>query len=506
MNKTKKLSKDSQITLVELPPTEFGELLTTENNGRKISSDVYTNYHLPARGIHVLEAILRDSGYSDVQSINPLYHGDNGRLTKDNLERIFNSDIVAISAISRTSKQSAQLMKWIRSVNQNIIGIVGGPHYSYKIEDGLKDSHEGANADIIVIGEGEKTLIELTRDPDVLTDPKSLEGISGIAYKNGGEIIRTPERELLTPDELSALPHPYYDPITRQKVNIGVLQTSRGCPWGCNFCIVTKLYGRVYRKASVEYSIEGLRQIQNMGVTVFYLDDNLAGDTEKDLEHSKKLLETIIDKGLTRRYSIAQVSVNAAKDSEFLQLAKQAGIDYVCVGVESFNDESLKKMKKPANLKKNIEALMTFRDAGFLIHGMMMPGGDGDTLESLEHELEQAKKYFLTVQFFSSVPIPGTPFTCEMEKQNRILSYDSSLFCGDFVTVKPKNMTPYELQIKIKEMYQGFYSKEHLQIIKNDPVARDCRGLWMYRNIYNGIRNVLVSDQMQEHLEFLKKV
>ncbi len=497
---TPHITKKSSITFVELPATEFGELLTTESNGGKLSPDVYHKFNLPLRACHSLEAVLRAQGFENVQSINPLYHGDNGCLTNKNLSRIFDSAFVGISTISRTSKQSAELVRRVKEVNPRGIVALGGPHFSYRIEEGLS-----TGADVIFIGEGERTLKEFMNR--MIVDAGNYKGIKGIAFNNNGEIEINEERKLLTPAELNELPHPFYDAVTREKVGAAVLQTSRGCPWGCNFCIVSKMNGKRYRRQSVDYAVEGLEQVGDMGKSIFYLDDNLAGDSKGDLEHCEEFLEAIVDRGLGREYSIAQVSVNVAKHPKFLRLAKDAGISLLCVGVESFNDESLIRRNKPANSKKNKEALETFLDYGFLVHGMMMPWEDDESLDALDYELECAKRFFHTVQFFPTGPIPGTPFAEEMESQGRILTDDYSFGSGDYVMVQPSNFSAYDFQIKVREMYEGFYSDEHARKIRADPKVRKSPGLLLiYRNIRNGVKGVLESDQMNAHLEFLKGV
>lgn len=495
-----KLTRDSKIVIVELPATEFGELLTTETEGGQISSDVYRYFQVPPRSAPQVAADLMQLGFSNVQIIDPNYHGKNGRLTSQNLDDIFSGDALGVPAISRTSKQSKKIMQMYKSARPDGIGIFGGPHFSARYEDGLGDG----KADIVVIWEGDETIRELFTQ--LRENPNKLEDIAGIAYRDNGGIRKNPKRRLLTVDELNQLPHPYYDDAIRKGANIAVVPTSRGCRWACNFCIVTEMYGNEYRRHSIDYIIESAKQVAEMGKSFFWIDDNLPGDTPKDREYCKTLFRRIISEGLNRRYSIAQFSIHSAKDPELLKLAKQAGIDFICVGVESFNDQTLRILNKPASAKSNISACERFGDAGLLTHGMKMPGGDGDTSQSLDEELEYDKRLFHTVQYFPTGPIPGTAYELQMQSEGRLLPFDYAYFSGDYVLVRPKNFSPLGLQLKVRGLYEGFYTREHLERLKADKNVRDSAGLLIYRNIQRGIRDVLNSQQMHDHLEFLKSV
>lgn len=490
-----KLTLDSKIVLVELPATEFGQLLTTEDSSGQLSSDVYRYFQVPPRAIPLITAELMELGFKNLQMIDPIYHGENGKLTKQNLDDIMNADALAVSAISRTSNQSIALMNLYKKFKPEGIGLFGGTHFSARVDDGLIRG----NADVVVMWEGDLTLEELFKR--FLENPNNLENIRGIAYKNEGQIKISPKRRLLTPEELDKLPQPFYDKAIREKTKAAVVSTSRGCPWACNFCIVSECFGREYRRPSIEHVIEAARQVEDMGKSVFYIDDNLPGESEEDRNYCKDLLRRLETEGLNRRNSLAQFSIHAARDRELLQLAKEAGIDYIAVGVESLNDSTLRKLKKPATAKRNIEACKIYTEHNIGIHGMKMPLGDGDTSESLDEESEKDKELFLTVQYFPTGPIPGTEFERQMYAENRLLPIDYAYGSGDYVLVRPKNFTPYGGQIKVRELYDRFYTEDQAQKARKAGAG----GLIMYRIIRNGIKDMLNSLQMQKHLEFLKQ-
>ena len=480
-----KITKQSAVTLVELPPTLFGEL-----NG-DISFDIYSRFKMPSRALHVLEGILRYNGWINTKSINPNFNKKRGILTSEDFKRIFDSDVLLISSITRTSPQSQELAKLFKQKNKEGWVIAGGPDPTFRIEDWLK------YADIIVIGEGEKTLLELMNK--LIKHPGNLNSVKGIAYKKRKEIVITKPQELLTSEELSQLPHPFYDKNIRDKISAGVVETSRGCPNNCDFCTVTKVYGRQYRVKSIDYIMKELKQTKDMGKCLFFTDDNLTAIPSKTME----LLEAIIENGLNKKYGVAQTTIKLADNPELMQSLKKANINALCIGIESINDETLKELGKPYTAEQNKRAIKILKKAGFWIHGMMMLGGEGDTPETLKETLEWANQNLDSAQFFSLIPAPGTPLYNKMEKEGRILTKKWYLYDGQHVVTKPKNFTPYELQKTIFNMHEDFYSlRKALGRLKHSKNKALALGILFYAK-FNG-RKMLYNPQTSQHLEFLK--
>lgn len=483
----RKITKQSQITLVELPPTLFGKI----NGG--ISFDIYSRSKLPSRALPILEGILRYNKWQDAKSINPNFNKKRGILTSEDFKRIFSSDVLLISSITRTSQQSQELARLYKLNNPQGITIAGGPDPTFRIKDWLN------YVDIVVIGEGEKTLLELMNR--LIKSPEDLDAIRGIAFKKEEKIIITKPRELLTSTELSQLPHPFYDKNIRKKITSGVIETSRGCPNNCDFCTVTKVYGRQYRVKSIDYILEELKRTKNIGNYLFFSDDNLIAIPSKSIA----LLNAITKNNLNKKYSGAQATIKIADNPELMQALKKANINALCIGIESINNETLKELGKPYTAEQNKKAIKILKKAGFWIHGMMILGGEGDTPESLKETLEWANKNLDSVQFFSPIPIPGTPFYNKMEEQKRILTKKWYLYDGQHVIVKPRNFTPYELQKTIFNMYEDFYSlKKALKRLKHSKNKALALGILIYAK-FSG-RKMLYNPQTLQHLEFLKAV
>ncbi len=482
----KKLTKQSPVTLVELPATQYGIL------NREISFDIYSKSKMPARALPVLESILKADGFSDVKSICPL-DGENGKLSPENQNRIYNSKVLGISSITRTSPQSLELARNYKLVNPNGMIIAGGPDPTFRTEDWLRD------VDIVVKGEGEKTILELMER--LTQDYENLNDIDGIGFKKGKEIEITKPRKLLTSEELSQLPHPFYNPKIRQEITTGVVETSRGCPNDCEFCTVTKIYGRRYRTKSIDYVIEELKRTKDIGEYLFFTDDNFTAIPN----YTIKLLEAMIEKNLNKKYSLVQTTIKLADKPKLMDVLKTSRINALCIGIESINNVTLQNYKKPYTAEQNKTAIKTLKEAGFWIHGMMMLGGEGDTPETLKETSEWINNNLDTVQLFAPIPIPGSSLFNKMQEQGRILTKDYSLYDGQHVISRPTNFTPYELQKTIYNMYEDFYSvKNSWKRLKHSPNKTFSFEILAYTQIRG--RKMLYNPQSNRHLEFLKSV
>ena len=440
-----------KITLVELPPTSFGKL-----NSPKVK-DVYTRFNLPARANPQLHAILLQQGYENVECIDPNINRK-GKLTDANLERIAKSDYLLLSSITRTVVQTEELARFFKKANPKGKVIAGGMHVTFAPEESLEW------ADVVVRHEGDKTLVELLEKSE---RKQTLENVKGISYKVDNRIVNNECRELLTAGELSSLPVPDYSIYSRRTG--GVVNTSRGCPYACNFCCVTQFYGNKYRRESNSKILKELSLVGKHSHSVFITDDNFAAKKSE----TKELLREMI-KRKNKLSCSCQLSTNSAFtsphtneiDEEFIKLLKEANFFGVYWGIESVNQKTLESYNKPATAERNKLAVTAFRDAGLWSHGMMMIGGDEDTNKSLEEELLWAKENLDSVQFFAPIPFPKTPFCEEMNRQGRILTKDYYLYDGLHVIVEPKHFSPYELQRKLLDMHRRFYDVRQRETIK----------------------------------------
>jgi len=440
-NKTR--NKKLTITFVELPATVDGRLYGP------LSRDVYSLFRLPARCLDLLTAIAKQAGYEDTVPLTPGLR-KKGVFSSSDWKRLEESDVVGISMITRTAPPSYEAARLIRSVNPRAKIIFGGPHSSALPAEALRFG------DIVVLNEGDHTLVEvLDRLQDSLDNP-DLSDVKGIAYLEGDRPVLTPPRPFLTREQLDALPFPTFPREVIKRITHQTICTSRGCPHACEYCSVIQNFGRGYRSLSVDRTVELIKHhLAQSRAPIFFADDNFTANRRR----VKAILERCLSEGIRLPKWSCQSRVEAAFDDELLDLMVQARLDSVMVGFESVNDETLKLWHKASSFEKNRKAIERFHAKGIFIHGMFVLGSDVDTTETIDQTIAFAKAMNIdTAQFFAITPIPGPPLTCKMESEGRVLTHDWHLYDAQHVVVQPRRMTPKELQEGIVRAFSEFYS------------------------------------------------
>jgi len=376
-------------------------------------ANVYSKLHMPLLGPIYLGTILKNRGH-DVQIYNEdIYRPDYSRL---------NADIVGISILTSTAKRGYEIAG--RFPKEKVI--IGGVHASLLPDEALQFARQ------VVVGEAEEVIVDV------------VEGLNKEAIVYGKP-----------PQNLDSLPYPDFSLIKGYKLPslIMPISTSRGCPFDCIFCSVTKMFGREYRFRSAENVIQELTSRNGNARSLFFCDDNFTAHPKR----TRTLLELML-KHKIRNWS-CQVRCDAAKDDELLSLMARAGCNVVCVGFESVNLKTLQAYQKKQTIDDIINAIRSFRSKKIRIHGMFVLGGDDDNESTIWDTLKFAIKQKIdTVQMMILTPVPGTKFHEDLKKQNRIFSHDWNLYDGQHVVFKPKLLSAKQLQLNVINAYAKFYS------------------------------------------------
>lgn len=393
---------------------------------------VYSRIVLPRLGLPLLGSILKRRG-CDVNVICQ-------DLTGVDFDEMCKSDLVGISTTTSTAPEAYKLADRARVAGVPVM--MGGSHVTFLPDEALR------HADYVVRGEGEETMIELL---DALEEDVEPKGIQGLSYSRGEEIIHNPGRYRIS--DLDSLPFPDLSLIRgNERMTIKPVATSRGCPFDCNFCSVTEMFGRRYRFRSVDSVIEELRVLD--ASKVFFYDDNFTAHRP----HTKALLEKMLSTGLTPHWT-AQVRADVARDRELLDLMRKSNCYFVYIGFESVNQATLEEFNKRQNVEEIVESIRILHEHGIMVHGMFVLGAENDTTQTIRNTVNFALKHKIdTVQLMSLTPLPGTPYFDKMEKEDRLLTSDWSLFDGHHVVYQPKNMSAYEMQKEMVLATKRFYS------------------------------------------------
>lgn len=435
------------ITLIEPPPTVDGRLES------KLAKDIYSLLRFPPRGLPILEAVLQQNGYGDVLSIDPEYNrGTNGQLTAAQWKRVAESDVVGISAITRTANQSYELAQRVRRLNPLAHIVFGGPHTAALPYEALQ------YGDTVVLHEGEFTFLDLlARIRENLAQP-ALDEVAGLCYRDEeGTLHRTADRPFLTSEELSRLPFPTFTPEVLQGMTCNVVNTSRGCPFECEFCSVIENFGKQFRFMDDDATVALIRHaISYSRKPIFFGDDIFTANRAR----VKRVFTRLLSEGVRMPRWFAQVRIESAQDRELLQIMKRANCSTVFIGLESINPETLNLYNKHATVERNRQAIENYHAAGIKVHGMFVLGSDADTVATIWETYRFAREMRLdTVQFFALTAVPGPPLTQRLEREGQVLCRGQwHLFDAQHAVVKPKLMSPYELEREVFRASTKFYS------------------------------------------------
>lgn len=436
---------------------------------------IFSRMPLPRLGTVLLGTVLKERGYDVRSYVETVVELD--------LEDVLTADAVGISTTTSTSSRAYEIAKIVKKAGIPVF--MGGPHVTYMPDEALEV------CDYVLRGEADETIVDFIK---ALETGMGFEAITGLSYKKNGEVIHNKTTSYCK--DMDKLPCPDFSIVkglekeARKKLEITPIMTSRGCPYDCSFCSVTGMFGQKYRFRSKEKVIEELQlHKDNGGGWVFFYDDNFSADKKR----TKELLRLMIEKGLTPSWT-AQVRVDVAKDPELLDLMKRSNCHTVYIGFESVNPETLKAYNKKQSVEDIKTCIKKLHDYGIRIHGMFVFGSDNDTVETIHQTVSFAKKNNIeSVQFMILTPLPGTSFFREMEKQNRFITKDWSLYDAHHVVFEPKKMTYHELQAETVKATASFYSigqiikravKLHMFNVSIKIYGRNLTKKWAKKNQY----------------------
>jgi len=207
------------------------------------------------------------------------------------------------------------------------------------------------------------------------------------------------------------------------RYDVGCIQTSRGCPVGCDYCSVTLFNGSTSRRRPIGEIIEEWNTTDRK--FLFVVDDNFYGVGPAHAEWAKELLRAIIAHG-KRRLWFSQTSINMGADPEGLRLAYKAGCRSMLVGLETFNPKTLRNMHKGVNLRlvdQYGELVRGFHRAGLCILGCFVIGADEDTEDTVADTALRAVQVGVDIiQITNLTPLPRTRLYDRFKEEGRLIA------------------------------------------------------------------------------------
>jgi anaerobic magnesium-protoporphyrin IX monomethyl ester cyclase len=382
---------------------------------------------VPPMGIMYLAAFVRDQ--VDVRLLDAVVEDPSHRVPAANdmelvglgydeiIRRVqqFQPDLVGFSCIFSSQMQSIrQLAKRIKTeVDPDMVLVAGGTHPSFLPEQTLNSS----DLDYIVLGEGELTFRGLI---DAHNRGTGLEGLDGIAYRDGGRVEVHPRTRWV--ENLDDLPFPARDLLPMEdyfRYNIPMLLiwkkrrntpiiTSRGCPYRCTFCSSTAHWGHRFRPRSpdnVLAEIQHLRDTYNVQELKFQ-DDNLTLIKKR----AQAIFQGMIDRGLAMPWNTPNGVAIWTLDEELIRTMKQSGCYHLCLALESGDPEVLKNIiNKPVDLDEAREVVRLCRKYKISPWANVIIGFPGETLAQVHNTLRFARELKLdNLLPFIFNPLPGS--------------------------------------------------------------------------------------------------
>ena len=374
-----------------------------DERGRHVDAYQGARPKLPALGLAYMASVLLKAGHQVriIEGMAQFY-------PLDEIARISGSfDVVGITSNSFLALLSHWVAGAIREKNDKIAIVMGGPHATVVPDEVLQDK----NIDFVVMGEGEHSFLELV---EALSGGHGAVNIPGIAYRKEDGTVSLSERSYC--ENLDDIPMParqllpmhlYRSSEVRSRRNPALhMLSSRGCLYNCSFCCNKSIHRSRLRMHSPA------RVVEEMGVLVkdfgakeiHFWDDCFVYDEKRVYEICGQIHKTGLDIPWDCEATVDRVNPN------LLKAMRAAGCFGLSYGIETGNDERLKKLNKGWLNRDNIrQAVSWTKKAGLRTRGYFMFGLIGETLQEMKETIQFSKELDLDYATFSLlVPLPGT--------------------------------------------------------------------------------------------------
>jgi radical SAM superfamily enzyme YgiQ (UPF0313 family) len=380
-------------------------------------------------------------------------------------------DMVAMTGYTMHSQRIAEIVPKFKE--RGILTVGGGPYCS---------SHPDESQDIfdvVITGEAEEIWGKFLED-----------------YEKGNQ-----KRLYSAPGlpEMTSTPVPRWELVKLEKYSSALVQTSRGCPYSCEFCDVITLFGQKSRLKPIEQVKKEVLELARHGVPeIFLSDDNFIGNRK----FAKEVLKTLADINKTQKKPIrfmTQVTVNIAKDPELLDLMVEANFWMIFIGLETPSIESLKETGKAQNLNLDFaEAVRSIQSRGIIMTVGMIVGFDSDDKTIFKRQFDFLTQNSITIVLINMLSaFKGTALWIRLEKEGRLLpELESGDTCLETNFI-PRQMSREELQGSFAEYFKSLYSAENfydrfagfidqldMNIIKKKSAIKNAGNIFYFRWYY----------------------
>jgi len=359
---------------------------------------------------------------------------------------IFWADYVFISAMAIQAESARGVIERCKKLAKPIVA--GGPLFTAAPED-------YDDVDHLVLNEAEITL------PVFLEELKN--GSAKHIYKSDKWT------------DMQDSPNPLWHLAKKNHYAVMPIQYSRGCPFNCDFCNVTVLFGRNIRTKTAGQILAELESLYSLGWRgpVFFVDDNFIAGRKK---LKTEILPALISWMKKRKYPFSfntQCSVNLADDEQLMRLMAQAGFDCVFIGIETVDEQSLIECNKVQNQDRNlVESVRKIQRFGMEVQGGFILGFDSDKASVFDNLTGFIEKSGIVTAMVGLLNAPrGTRLHQRLRNENRLLkdsSGDNTDFSTNFIPMMGRRELIEGYQKVVGTIYSNkFYYERVLRFLKN---------------------------------------
>jgi len=357
---------------------------------------------VPPLSLSYLASVLNREGI-EVKILDFLVTQYHPRKLRRELEE-YRPQLVGATCVTLNYPIARRMLKACKAFDPHVFTVIGGPHVTFALEETLLQSPW---IDAIVIGEGERTMVELVR---AVEEDKDIHHVPGVAFTDGGIVVKTPPQTRI--ENLDQLPLPAREllPMARYRA-LGspcTVITSRGCPYSCIFCSGHRMFGPKVRFRSPGLVVDEIEKLQrDFGLAKI----NIVDDTfTLNHQHTRAVCEEMLRRSLKIKWSVFARVDRISED--MAQLMNRAGCEWVLFGVESADEGILKTIRKgitPDGVRRGVKIAA---EAGINVFNSFilgLPGESWDTaLKSMAFGDELYHKYGAKYGFHILSPLPGT--------------------------------------------------------------------------------------------------
>lgn len=438
------------IVLIRAP--FVGEDLTLMKNWRGFR---YFESNLPPLGLAYIGGVLLQNNYR-LKIIDCTVGISIAELIRALKEE--KPDIVGVTALTSTFISTQKVASLIRKLLPSSIIVIGGAHVSAVPREAMSFDC----FDVGVLYEGEITFLELVRHIEE-NKLNNLHNVQGIVYKRENKLVFTKKRDLI--NDLDSIPFPAFDllpafskysvvPLSYRRFPVGIIISTRGCPYRCKFC--SQSMNRHYRERSITNVLNEIEYlVGRFGVKeIRFYDDTFTFNkrrVEQFCEEIKKRKIDIFWTCLTRTDTVTK---------QLLKEMKQAGCWQVLFGVESGDQDILNIYNTDFTLEQSEQAVRWAKEAGLSIRAEFIFGLPSESRISLKKSFDFAKKLGVDyVHFNRFYPIPGTEVYNHLRANGFKMDFSKGLRLIDPLgdTYLPEGLTRKEVEEFLYSAYRKFY-------------------------------------------------